>query len=641
MFECSRILVFERVARGVRKLECERHKGERVIGKCLECGKGICPQCVNETGDVLRCPECHERELHELQARLAGAGAKARPERAPRERKVKKKKAEEPPPPPAPQEVSAPSERVAPEVRAPAPEVPPVTEPVQVFEPELPSVETEVPSAKVEIPSGPVIAAPTADFEELMAEGLEEKRKEKAPLAEGAPLPSPPAAEKQLEPEVTRTHEEIEAEVPPTLIPEGYEEVPVAVEQAPPEYAPPAPPGYEAEEVQPPPAVTEFGLPERRRKLFKKEKQPKVKKERKRGKKREEKGEEIGPGVEYVPPEYAEPVTPVEYPEAPPEYPPARVQPEYVPTPPPIESPAQPEYEAQAPPTFGETAAPPPPSYEPVVQAPEAHVEQPEYSAPELESPQAQAAYEPPAYEVPEAFTEIEPTPPLGEFPQPQETEPQVYEAPPWEELPPPPAEIEPLPAEEAVAEEGKTPGEFPEWFEDFGGEEVRPEAISEEEYKMPPEYRELLGESGGPQVTEVGELTEQEIKPEEAYQEPTREPEESHTWEPEEQKGEQESYVVPEEEPSPVPFDVIEEEPRHEGGTEEFVEFGEEGNETEVEEGHVSVEGEKEEYPEKGLESPDQGEEAKPEDLHSFFFEEDMGKGDEKPGGEKDSFWE
>jgi hypothetical protein len=44
-------------------VDCERHPGQQAIGKCLECGKGICTVCISETNDVLTCPACHEAEV--------------------------------------------------------------------------------------------------------------------------------------------------------------------------------------------------------------------------------------------------------------------------------------------------------------------------------------------------------------------------------------------------------------------------------------------------------------------------------------------------------------------------------------------------------------------------------------------------
>jgi len=72
-------------------MDCERHPGQEAIGQCLECGKGICPQCVTETDQVLICPECFQKEIDRIATAIGMA-----PGKAPKTRKVKPPKAGKP-----------------------------------------------------------------------------------------------------------------------------------------------------------------------------------------------------------------------------------------------------------------------------------------------------------------------------------------------------------------------------------------------------------------------------------------------------------------------------------------------------------------------------------------------------------------
>ena len=71
-------------------MDCEKHPGQKTVSKCLECGEGICTVCVSETGDVLRCPECYQKDVARLAAMIGGGEAKS--SKAPREPKVKERK---------------------------------------------------------------------------------------------------------------------------------------------------------------------------------------------------------------------------------------------------------------------------------------------------------------------------------------------------------------------------------------------------------------------------------------------------------------------------------------------------------------------------------------------------------------------
>jgi hypothetical protein len=72
-------------------MDCERHPGQEAIGQCLECGKGICPQCVVETNQVLICPECFQKEIDQIATAIGMA-----PGKAPKTRKEKPPKAGKP-----------------------------------------------------------------------------------------------------------------------------------------------------------------------------------------------------------------------------------------------------------------------------------------------------------------------------------------------------------------------------------------------------------------------------------------------------------------------------------------------------------------------------------------------------------------
>ncbi len=206
------------------KLNCERHPVQSTVGRCLECGRDICPDCISETGDVLRCPECFSREVERIRE-MMGAGVKkaprTKPEKAPKPSKgkvfrLKGKKAEvEEPPPMSPQTqpsdeppefVEAPKMVVAkPEEEMEELTAGPVAEPPEPWETiEAIAVEEEtkgkkaVPAieAREVVPSPPVeevvfSAAPTADFTELISEEVPEEELIETP----APPIAPPVEE--------------------------------------------------------------------------------------------------------------------------------------------------------------------------------------------------------------------------------------------------------------------------------------------------------------------------------------------------------------------------------------------------------------------------------------------------------------
>ncbi len=215
--------------RGVVNLNCERHPDRRIVGRCLECGKGVCPECVAETGEVLRCPECFKKEVERIRA-MMGAGAKKAPrakrEKAPKPAKEKaprrwgrkgkeEEEAPEAPPvvPPAayqpPEYVEAPAMVVArPEEEIeelpvePEPEPAEPSESVQAFEvEEQPSAEEAIRAIEARevvprLPADEVVfsAAPTADLSELVSEEAGAEGLAEAPV----PTPITPAA-KEME----------------------------------------------------------------------------------------------------------------------------------------------------------------------------------------------------------------------------------------------------------------------------------------------------------------------------------------------------------------------------------------------------------------------------------------------------------
>lgn len=209
-------------------LNCERHPGLSTVGRCLECGRDICPDCIAETGDVLRCPECFSREVERIRE-MMGAGAKKAPrtkrEKAPRpirekglKRKGKKAKEEAPVIPPVapvapepPEFVEVPTMVVAkPEEEREELPAGPVPEPPETWGAvEAIPVEEETPAEKAipaiearEVVSRPPAeevvfsAAPTADFTEFIPEEVSEES-----LIEGAapPIITSPVEDRELE----------------------------------------------------------------------------------------------------------------------------------------------------------------------------------------------------------------------------------------------------------------------------------------------------------------------------------------------------------------------------------------------------------------------------------------------------------
>ncbi|MHB8895247.1 MAG: B-box zinc finger protein, partial [Candidatus Geothermincolia bacterium] len=307
-------------------MECERHPGQEAIGKCLECGKGICPQCIAETNDVLSCPACHQAEVARIAASMGTAVGKApraaRPAREPKAHKAKvpKRKKGEPelldavteaPAPPgvaAPPGVPAPPPIVSAPPAGPMeyPDVPPLMDESQLEGPPIVGAPQQAPGVpptvaapptgppppaglevreaaaapahlqSIEVPPGPVVAAPTADFEELMAEGLEpapgaiEEAKHpqvlNAPVPDQviAPMPPPVAAPTQVPPQVQQPPAAPPQMAPPqapppqAVAPPAYPAGPPVMEQ-PPAYAPPGVPMPTQQFA--PQALDEFGRP--------------------------------------------------------------------------------------------------------------------------------------------------------------------------------------------------------------------------------------------------------------------------------------------------------------------------------------------------------------------------------------------
>ena len=191
--------------------------------------------------------------------------------------------------------------------------------------------------------------------------------------------------------------------------------------------------------------------------------------------------------------------------------------------------------------------------------------------------------------------------------------------------------EIQPWEVDATTAEQPSVGVEgFPEGFTDGDGmmEQVRPEHVTADDYILPAEYQELMGEPDVPAAhTEI--TGEEEIVPGEAPQDVTVAPHEEPELEagtewpfdeaPAAETGEQEAPPpLPEAEP-PTPATLLG----------EGVEF-----EPEVEEG-ITVEAE-----ESAGEAQKQGETSQ-EELNSFFFEENVDKKGQEKKEDPDSFWD
>lgn len=264
-------------------MDCERHPGQEAIGRCLECGKGICSQCVTETSQVLVCPECFQKEVDRIASAMGtapGEAPKTRKERPPKAGKPKKGElpvAVEPPPafvqshPVTPLLDAMPSEVQQPPAEAPPvyappvetaaapPEVPtwPPAEQVPV-EPKGKARKEKPPRVKKEKPpkekrkKGEAPVAPDVALPPLVP-GMEVSPLEGAPPGESgvsekpkgkAKKQKPPKARKEKPPVVkkqkpprARTAKKGETKVPPPVFmppPTGvpFEEAPV--EEAPP-----------------------------------------------------------------------------------------------------------------------------------------------------------------------------------------------------------------------------------------------------------------------------------------------------------------------------------------------------------------------------------------------------------------------
>ncbi|PKQ27645.1 MAG: hypothetical protein CVT63_06925 [Candidatus Anoxymicrobium japonicum] len=460
-------------------MDCERHPGQETIGKCIECGKGICPMCIEESDDAAGCPTCHEARVARIAASM-GASVEKVPRRArkpakeprmPAEKDSKKKRSG---PELLDSRIEAPTPGIAPPPSATQTEVAQAPPTIAPGPPAPQGLEVREAAAApqhlqgIEIPPGPIAPGPTADFDELMAE------------------------EHRLAPEAVDV-----AQAPGPTIP-------------PPAYAPPqapAPPVSADTTEGALIAYDEFGRPvyaveqgkkakkAKKEKLPKaprekpvkaaREKPPKAKKEKTPRKPRLGKGEfPVVPGAP-VPPGLTMPGAPPAD-TVPRQAPPIEQPPAYaVPQIPPIvyEQP-QPDYEAP----------PPPPADE---QAPPAYSQPSTFETPDVMSP-APSVPDMPRYESPPAVGATEPS----------EIEQMPGEFAPWE------IEAPPLAGDVAPAE-GPPPFQAPAEEKPFDvegiPEQVRPENVNPEDFKLPPEYQELMG---APTVDSAGGEREAEAPP-------------------------------------------------------------------------------------------------------------------------------
>jgi hypothetical protein len=268
-----------------------------------------------------------------------------------------------------------------------------------------------------------------------------------------------------------------------------------------------------------------------------------------------------------------------------------------------------------------EQAPPPvePPAFE---EPPTIAAEEPQ-APPTFEVP---PAYEPapPAYEAPPPFEEIGAPPVVGEEPAgaPADLEQMPPELAPWEiESVPPAGEIPPLEAPPALDEIPPAVAEEEKPFDTEGiMEQVRPEASNPEDFKLPPEYQELIGER--PVEPEHSAASSAQIATEPLL--PAEEPG-GHEWPFDE---------VPSAETAPAP--AAPEQPPWEtdvpdGSAPPPAQAPQDIDLTGDEDEGVTVE----EAPQPP--APARG----GEELNSFFFEEDVEKKGKDQKQDPDSFWE
>ena len=171
---------------------------------------------------------------------------------------------------------------------------------------------------------------------------------------------------------------------------------------------------------------------------------------------------------------------------------------------------------------------------------------------------------------------------------------------------------------------------DFPEGFTEGDGmmEQVRPEHVTVEDYRLPEEYQELMGQpdvsAAHTEITDEEEVVQGEV-PEDVTVAPQEEPElESGTeWSFDESPA---AETVEQEAAPPL---TAEEPPTPETLSDEYVELAPEAEED------VTIEAE-----ESAGEAPKQGSTSQ-EELHSFFFEKDVDKKGQEKKEDPDSFWD
>lgn len=136
-------------------MDCERHPGQEAIGQCLECGKGICPQCVIEADQVLICPECFQKEIDRIATAIGMAPGKALKTRKVKPPKAgRPKKGEVPVAPEAPPPAFIQQQPVAPLLDAVPAELEP---PPPVEAPPMYAPPPETAAAPPGVPAGPPV----------------------------------------------------------------------------------------------------------------------------------------------------------------------------------------------------------------------------------------------------------------------------------------------------------------------------------------------------------------------------------------------------------------------------------------------------------------------------------------------------
>ncbi len=196
-------------------MDCERHPGQEAIGQCLECGKGICPQCVIEADQVLICPECFQKEIDRIATAIGMAPGKALKTRKVKPPKAgRPKKGEVPVAPEAPPPAFIQQQPVAPLLDAVPAELEP---PPPVEAPPMYAPPPETAAAPPGVPAGPPVERmPVKPKGKAGKEKPPRVKKEKPPKARKE---KPPSVRKEKPPKAGKSKKSERTAQPPAFMP--------------------------------------------------------------------------------------------------------------------------------------------------------------------------------------------------------------------------------------------------------------------------------------------------------------------------------------------------------------------------------------------------------------------------------------